>query len=134
MKWPMLYGPYVRRRCSSFHPTQMLEVNRTSDCNLWQNLRISHEHKHWLVVKTSGKGHIRAGGGSASSWRHLARLVINIWVTHNYLFMAASYSVVQTGQGPLNSSQQSTFTMADTPQNTDPALCSLWAKTGGKRK
>ena len=94
---------------------------------MWQNLRISHEHKHWLLVKTSGKGHIGAGGGSASSWRHLAWLVINIWVTHNYLFMAASYSRVQTGQGPHNITG-SLHLQYLTPLKIQTLLCALYGQ------
>ena len=76
------------------------------------------------MVKTSGKGHIRAGG--ALLQHHGAPgLAINIWVTHNYLFMAASYSVVQTGRGPHNITR-SLHLQYLTPLKIQTLLCSLY--------
>ena len=87
------------------------------------------------MVKTGGKGHISAGGALQHQEAPGLAMAINIWVTHNYLFMAASYSVVQTAGRVLTTFyQESTFTIPDTPQNTDPVMLPVWAKTGGKRK
>ena len=55
---------------------------------------------------------------------HLAwLLVINIWVTHNYLFTAACF-ILESPDRPGSSQhyRESTFTIPDTPQNTVRAL------------
>ena len=97
---------------------------------MWQNLKISHEHKHWLAVKTSGKGHIVASGGSAaaSSWGHLAWC----WPDHKYLghSQLSFYGrfILESPDRPGSSQhyQESTFTIPDTPQNTDLCCSALY--------